>query len=306
MNVYMIAGGLLLFPPYGVMGAVAYSRSRRLAGIDHLESQTQALKARDRSLAAMGIGAAILVILLIVAIFTLNDFAVARGYFDFEVIREALPSMTRAFLRLNVSLAIVSELIVIPWSIAIALARGSKSKAVAPIRLMVLMYGDLFRGIPALLTLLIVGYGIPRSGIPVLSKISPFWAMVIALTLVYGAYVSEVIRSGISSIPRGQLLAARAIGLTEYQAARYVVLPQAIRVVTPALLGWFVVLIKDTSLVSVLGLLDAVNIARIGVVNYASLTPLVAAALLFLIATVPLTRLTDMLLARTQARMQGQ
>jgi len=204
----MIAGGLLLFPPYGVMGAVAYRRSRRLAGIDHLESQTQALKARDRSLAAMGIGAAILVILLILAIFTLNDFAVARGYFNFEVIREALPSMTRAFLRLNVSLAIVSELIVIPWSIAVALARGSTSKAVAPIRVMVLVYGDLFRGIPALLTLLIVGYGIPRSGIPVLSEISPFWAMVIALTLVYGAYVSEVIRSGISSIPRGQLLAA--------------------------------------------------------------------------------------------------
>jgi len=301
----MILGGLLLFPPLGVMAAVAYYRSRRLARVDHLESQIQALNARHRSLAAMGVGAAILVTLLIVAIFALNDFAVAHGYFNLEVIRKVLPSMTMGFLRLNVSLAIVSELAVIPWSIAVALARGSKSKSAAPIRGMALVYGDLFRGIPALLTLLIIGYGIPRSGIPVLSKISPFWAMAIALTLVYGAYVSEVIRSGISSIPRGQVLAARAIGLTEYQTMRYVVLPQAIRVVTPALLGWFIVLIKDTSLVSVLGLLDAVNIGRIGVVNYANLSPLVAAALLFLVATVPLTRFTDVLLARTEARMQG-
>jgi polar amino acid transport system permease protein len=306
VGVPLVAGGLLLCPPLGAAAAVSYARYRRLRGVDDLESQTYELKARNRSLIAIGIGSSLLVVLLVVAVFTLNDFAVARSYLNGRVIAEVLPQMTGAFLRLNVLLAVVSEMVIIPWSIMIALARSSKSVAAAPMRVMATAYGDLFRGIPGLLTLLIVGYGIPRSGIPILSEISPFWSMVVALTLLYGAYTSEVVRSGIRSVPFGQILAARAIGLTPFRAQFHVVLPQAVRTVTPALLAWFVSLIKDTSLVSVLGLLDAVNVSRIGVVNKLSLAPLTAAALLFLIATIPLTRLTDYLLARSEAKTRTQ
>lgn len=301
----LVTGGLLLCPPLGMAAAVSYARHRRLVGVDELESQTFEVQARNRSLIAIGIGASVLILLLIVAVFTLNDFAVARSYLNGRVIAEVMPQMTMAFLRLNVLLAVVSELVIIPWSILIAVARSSKSTAAAPMRVMATAYGDLFRGIPGLLTLLIVGYGLPRSGIPILSEISPFWAMVIGMTLLYGAYTSEVVRSGIRSVPAGQIMAARAVGLKPFQAQLHVVLPQAVRTVTPALLAWFVSLIKDTSLVSVLGLLDAVNVSRIGVVNKLSLAPLTAAAILFLVATIPLTRLTDYLLGRSEARTRG-
>lgn len=305
VSILLVVCGLLLCPPVGVAGIVAYARYRRLVGVDELEALTYEVRARNRSLIAIGIGSSALVTLLVVSVFVLNDFAVARAYFNGRVIGEVLPRMTGAFLRLNLLLAVVAELVILPWSIAIAVARSSRSTAAAPMRMMATAYGDLFRGIPGLLTLLIVGYGIPRSGIPLLSEISPFWSMVIAMTLLYGAYTSEVIRSGIRSVPAGQILAARAIGLTPFQAQRSVVLPQAIRTVTPALLAWFVSLIKDTSLVSVLGLLDAVNVSRINVVNKLSLAPLTAAALLFLVATIPLTRLTDYLLARSEARTRA-
>jgi polar amino acid transport system permease protein len=195
---------------------------------------------------------------------------------------------------LDVKIFLVVEVAVLILGLIVAVTRTSRAPALFPLRLLAAVFVDLFRGIPTILLVYLVGFGIPAlelSGLPT----DPVVLGGIALTLSYGAYVAEVYRAGIASIHRGQRDAALAIGLTEGQALRHVILPQAIRRVGPPLLNDFVALQKDVALLSILGIVEAFRQAQIIAASTFNYTPLMAAALLYLCVTVPLARILDRL-----------
>ena len=216
----------------------------------------------------------------------------------------AEPSVLGAFL-LNVYIFAISEVFILVLALVIAVVRGIPGPVFFPLRMVAIMYTDVFRGVPLILVLYIIGFGVPGLGIAYFSYLSDVTYGIIALVLVYSAYVAEVYRAGIESVHESQNAAARSLGLTRFQSLRFVVLPQAIRRVIPPLLNDFIGLQKDTALVSVLGSIEAARAAQIygaSQFNYASY---VVAALLFVLITIPLARFTDRLIARDKRRRQA-
>ena len=214
-------------------------------------------------------------------------------FFSWSAFKDAFPGVLDGFW-LDVKLFVIVEIAVLAVGLVIALVRTSRAPALFPLRLIGVVFVDLFRGIPTILLVYLVGFGIPAlelSGLPT----DPVVLGGIALTLSYSAYVAEVYRAGIRSVHRGQRDAALAVGLTEAQAMRHVVLPQAVRRVAPPLLNDFVALQKDVALISILGPLEAFREAQIINAQTFNFTPLVAAALLYLAVTVPTARLVDRL-----------
>ena len=203
---------------------------------------------------------------------------------------------------LNIRMFLIAEVIILVLSLVIAIVRLSTGPVMLPLRIVATVYVDVFRGIPTILVVYLIGYGIPALYLQVLSTQSAAVYGVAALVLSYCAYVSEVYRAGISSVHRGQVMAARSLGLSQWTSMRYVILPQGIRNIIPPLLNDFISLQKDTALVSVLGAIEANRAAEIyssSVFNYSSFA---VAAILFLILTIPLARFTDRLIARDRAR----
>jgi polar amino acid transport system permease protein len=187
---------------------------------------------------------------------------------------------------------VIVEIVVLALGLAIALARTSRAPALAPLRLLGTLFVDVLRGVPTILVVYLVGFGVPAlelSGLPS----DPVVLGGAALALSYSAYVAEVYRAGIDSVHPSQRAAAFALGLTGRQALRFVVLPQAIRRVVPPLLNDFISLQKDVALVSILGPLEAFRVAQIEASSNFEYTPLVAAAMLYLCVTVPLARILD-------------
>jgi polar amino acid transport system permease protein len=214
------------------------------------------------------------------------------------------PSVLGAFL-LNVYIFAISEVFILVLALVIAVVRGIPGPVFFPFRMVAVAYTDVFRGVPLILILYIIGFGVPGLGIAYFSYLSDVTYGIIALVLVYSAYVAEVYRAGIESVHESQNAAARSLGLTRFQSLRFVVLPQAIRRVIPPLLNDFIGLQKDTALVSVLGSIEAARAAQIygaSQFNYASY---VVAALLFVLITIPLARFTDRLIARDKRRRQA-
>ena len=224
-------------------------------------------------------------------------------YFDIGYGRSLLPELAQAFL-LNIKLFVVSEIFILAVALTVAIIRVVPSPAMAPLRLIAVIYTDVFRGTPTLLVILLVCFGFPALGLQGVPT-DIFWLGVIALTLSYGAYVAEVIRAGISSVHPSQWQASRSLGLTYSQALRHVVLPQALRRVLPPLLNDFVSLQKDTALVATAGLVEILRAAQINASRDFNFTPYVVAACFFIVLTVPLARLTDWLALRQLRREQG-
>jgi polar amino acid transport system permease protein len=196
---------------------------------------------------------------------------------------------------------LIAEPVILVVGLAVALVRGVKSPAFFPLRALSVIYTDVFRGIPTILLVLMVGFGVPAlnlSGVPS----DPMALGIVALVLSYGAYVAEVFRAGIDSIHPSQRAAARSLGFSQAQALRYVILPQAVRTVIPPLLNDFASLQKDTALVSVLGVVEALRQAQIHSSANFNYTPYLAAALLFVALTVPMARFTDYLAVRSASR----
>ena len=217
---------------------------------------------------------------------------------------EGNPSVLGAFL-LNVQIFMVSEIFILILALVIAVVRRIPGPVFFPFRLVAVAYTDLFRGVPLILVLYMIGFGVPGLGLGFVSYLPDVTYGVISLVLVYSAYVAEVYRAGIESVHESQNAAARSLGLTRWQSLRFVVLPQAIRRVIPPLLNDFIGLQKDTALVSVLGSIEAVRAAQIysaSEFNYASY---VVAAFLFVLITVPLARFTDRLIARDKRRREA-
>jgi polar amino acid transport system permease protein len=216
---------------------------------------------------------------------------VKKTFFDIDYGRQVFPTVI-AGLWINLQLTFIGGFCIGVIALGLALLRTTKSPALTPFRFLATAYVDIFRGAPLILIILLVGFGVPALQLKGISSNVIFLGTV-AVVLTYSAYVAEVIRSGILSIHPSQRAAARSLGLTSGQTMRYVVLPQAIRRVVPPLLNDFVSLLKDTGLVSILGVTDAVRAAQINASRTFNYTPYVVAAVLFLLITIPMTRYTD-------------
>jgi polar amino acid transport system permease protein len=222
--------------------------------------------------------------------------AVHEQFLSGSEFRASFPDILRGFW-LNVRLFCVAEVLILIVALAIALLRGLSAPVFLPFRLLAALFVDVFRGVPTLLLVFLLGFGVPALEVHGLTSSVTVWGTV-ALVVSYSAYVAEVYRAGIESVHPSQRAAARSLGLSGVQTLRHVVLPQAVRRVLPPLLNDFVSLQKDTALVAVLGPIEALRAAQIYESSDFNSTPLVAAALLFIALTIPLARLTDWMLAR--------
>ena len=225
---------------------------------------------------------------------------VRQAFFSGEDFRRSFPDIADAFL-LNVRIFLIAEAIILALALVIAVLRSLPGPVFFPLRALAIAYTDLFRGVPTILVIYILGFGAPAlqlSGVP----ISPLFWGVVALVLVYSAYVAEVYRAGIESVHPSQEAAARSLGLSRGHALRFVVLPQAVRRVVPPLLNDFIGLQKDSALVALIGPVEAFRQAQIEQSASFNFTPYLGAALLFLLLTIPLARLTDWLIARDRRR----
>jgi len=228
---------------------------------------------------------------------------VRKAFFDRQLFTGSFPEIARAFL-LNVRIFCIAEVVILVAALGIAVLRGLPGPVLFPFRLLAVVYTDLFRGIPTILVIYILGFGAPAlqlSGVPN----SPFFWGVVALVLVYSAYVAEVYRAGIESVHPSQEAAARSLGLSHAKTLRFVIIPQAVRRVIPPLLNDFIGLQKDSALVALIGPIEAFRQSQIDVAATFNYTPYLATALLFLLLTIPLARLTDWLVARDRRRQSG-
>jgi polar amino acid transport system permease protein len=227
------------------------------------------------------------------------------AFFNPEEFRRTFPDILRAFKR-NIELFLIAEPIILALALFVAVLRSLPGPVFFPIRLLAIVYVDVVRGVPTILVIYLFGFGIPSLQLPGLPTSGVFWGMV-GLIMSYSAYVSEVYRAGIDSVHPSQTAAARSLGLSRGQTLRSVVMPQAVRRVVPPLMNDFIALQKDTALISIVGATFAEAFLR-GQIHQAAdfnFTPIVGVALCFLVITIPMTRLTDWLLARQQRRRQA-
>ncbi|MER5641993.1 amino acid ABC transporter permease [Kitasatospora sp. NPDC002227] len=223
-------------------------------------------------------------------------------FFSWHYASQALPEILKG-LRVNLELMAVCGVLMLAGGLLLALARTMRGPVFLPVRLLATAYVDFFLGLPLVILLLIMITGVPALRLAGVTT-DPMVLGGIGLVLNYSAYTAEVFRAGIQSVHPSQRAAARSLGLTNAQAMRYVVLPQAVRRVVPPLLNMFVSLQKDTGLVSIGGVIDAVYAAKIVTSQSFNYTPYLVAGLVFILLTLPLTRLTDWLAARMARRQQ--
>lgn len=265
--------------------------------------QVYEAQVRQRSL-RIAAGSTVAVLLAIVVLVPLAPGweAVKRSFFNAEVFAQTFPGLLNAF---------VLDVMIFAWcapaiallGLAIALCRDVRNPALFPLRLFGAVYTDVFRGLPVILVIYLIGFGIPGLGLPRPWNSPYIWGSV-ALILVYSAYVAEVIRSGIESIHHSQRAAASSLGLSEADTMRYVILPQAIRNVVPANMNLFIALQKDVALLSFIGPVEIFRQAGVYKSLFANFTPYVGAALIFLAITIPATRYADYLMNRQRRRRQ--
>jgi polar amino acid transport system permease protein len=225
---------------------------------------------------------------------------VQRQFFSWDAITESFPDVLGGFW-LNMRIFLVSEVFILIVALVLAVMRSISGPVAAPFRFAATFYIDTLRGIPALLLILLLGFGVPALQLPGFPKSATFWGTV-AMIAGYSAYTAEVYRAGMEAVHDSQRAASRALGLTQWQTLRYAIIPQAVRNVLPALLNGAVSLQKDVALLSVIGVREAVREAQIFTARTFNYSSLIGAAVLFLIASVPLARFTDWYARRDQER----
>src|SRR3954454_2330909 len=240
-------------------------------------------------------------------------------YFDVNFMIDHFDTVFKAFVTLTLELFLVGGVLSLIWGLILSLLRQVPGKVGAPIRFLSIAYIDVFRGIPLLLVILLIygGFGGLSSSnatpgpLPAFfadphwfGKPAAFWYGVLAITITYGAYMAEVYRAGLESVPRGQMEAARSLGMSHGGAMRYVVVPQAVRTVIPPLLNDFIALMKDTSLLSAIGVLEVVRVGSDVQSETFNSSGLILGAFLFLLITIPLARIVDRMIAGQQLKMQ--
>ena len=230
-------------------------------------------------------------------------YKVRRSFFNGEVFGETFPRILRAFVT-DVQIFLWCAPCILVIGMLLAVCRSVRTPALFPLRMFAAAYTDIFRGVPVILTILLIGFGVPGLGLQRPYNSPYLWGSV-ALVLAYSSYVAEVFRAGIESVHESQRAGARSLGLSSGQTMRHVVLPQAVRRVIPPLMNDFVSLQKDVALVSLIGPIEVLRQAGIDKSKYANFTPYVGAAIIFLALTIPETRFVDHLLARERRRTSG-
>ena len=229
---------------------------------------------------------------------------VKRTFFDWGDISSSFPDIARAF-KLNVEIFLVCEVFILIFALILAVMRNLHGPVFFPLRALATIYSDLARGIPTILVVALLGFGAPALQLTGVPRSRVFWAGV-GLILVYSGYVAEVYRAGIESVHPSQEAAARSLGLTRFQAMRRVILPQAIRRVIPPLLNDFIGLQKDTALIGIIGVTEAVTQANIYSSDYLNYAGHTVAAVLFIFLTIPLARFTDHIIKQREKRERAQ
>lgn len=242
-------------------------------------------------------------LILLTALFVLVPMSpgwekVQNSFFNTNILLSTFPSLLKAFL-LDIAIFLWSLPAIAALGLLVALARDQKSAAMFPLRLFAVVYTDIFRGVPVILTIFLIGFGIPGLGLDRPWNSPYIWGTV-ALVLTYSAYVAEIIRSGIESVHQSQRAAGHSLGLSSADTMRFVVLPQALRRVVPANMNVLVALQKDVALLSFIGPVEVLRQAGVHKSLLANFTPYVGAAIIFLAVTVPATRYADYLLAKQQ------
>ena len=228
---------------------------------------------------------------------------VRESFFSGERFADSFPRLLEAFV-LDIKIFAWSTPAIVILALLVAIARNSRSAALFPVRVLTIAYTDIMRGVPVILSIYLIGFGVPGLGLERPWNSPLLWGSV-ALVLTYASYVAEVFRAGIESIHESQRAAARSLGLSNWQTMRFVVLPQAIRRVVPPLMNDMVSLQKDVALVSLIGPIEILRQAGVDKSKFANFTPYVVAAVVFLMMTIPLTRTTDYLLERERRRTTG-
>jgi polar amino acid transport system permease protein len=314
-------GFLLFFAatlPLGVL-ALFYARRAEALVVDvdgPVVDEERARRARRLGVVAIGLSVMLFVGLAIWASWNgLVD--VSNTFFSWENIRDSFPEVVEGF-KLNIAIFMVAEVFVLIWGLIVVVVRQLPGRSAAPLRWLAVAYVDVFRGLPAIVTIYLVVFGLPLTDLPIVNELENvdftvlgiqidqlFILGVLSLTLVYGAYVAEVYRSGIESIHWSQSAAARGLGLSQGKTLRFVIIPQAVRRVIPPLMNDFIGLQKDTALLNVAGVLEGFNLARIYAGNNFNLSSVTGLGICFLVITIPMTRLTDYLVKRDQQRTQA-
>ncbi len=247
----------------------------------------------------------VIVIGLVVALVpqTPGWYKVKRSFFNGEVLSETFSGLLSAFVK-DIQIFLWCAPCILIWGMTLAVCRSVRTPALFPLRLFAAAYTDIFRGIPVILTILLVGFGVPGLGLTRPWNSPYLWGSV-ALVLAYSSYVAEVFRAGIESVHESQRAGARSLGLSSGQTLRFVVLPQAVRRVIPPLMNDFVSLQKDVALISLIGPIEILRQAGIDKSKYANFTPYVGAAIIFLLLTIPETRFVDHLMTRERRRTSG-
>ena len=240
---------LLFLPAFRAWSAAHRAREAIAAG-NIVEARVRSAAARDFAFRTFGYGAAVILMLAIGLFVIANKVAVGFTFFSVSLIWSTKALVIRAFWT-NIYIFCVAEILVLIWGLVVAVARLIPGEAGRPIRMIATAYTDIFRGLPVIISIYLVGFGLPLTGLPVIKDFPPESYAILALTLTYGAYVAEVYRAGIESIHWSQTAAARSLGLGFGQTLRFVVVPQAVRRIIPPLLNDFIGLQKDTALVNV-------------------------------------------------------
>jgi len=298
---------LALVPPLIVIGvaSLAMSWSSRAAkSADIYLGRELGAKASDTSWKALAYAVALLMLCAFSWFLVVNDAAVSRTFFDINLIVKSSGTVLKAF-GTNIFIFTVSAVLILIWALVVAIARTLPGEAGKPIRTIAIIYGDLFRGLPAIITIYLIGFGLPLTGLPILKDLSSNAYAIIALTLTYGAYTSEVYRAGIESVHPSQIAAARSLGLSYFKTMRYVVVPLAVRGIIPPLMNNCISLQKDTALVAIIGTIDAFNQSKIIASNNFNLSAVTTVAILFIVITIPQARFVDKLIERDRKKMRS-
>ena len=306
----ILAVAVLVVPYYGIRAFNTSQRAERLAANGEYANARIAVEdSRDQIWVVVGLGLTASVVAFSAFLLAANDGAVRSVLLNWSIIWSSRSGLIKGFW-LNIKLFVICEILVLAWALVVAVVRLLPGRACAPVRFLAIAYTDVFRGVPAVIVIYLIVFGFGLAGVPVFQSLSQngrvFWLSVLALTLVYGAYVAEVYRAGLDSIHWSQGAAARSLGLSQLQTMRHVIIPQAVRRIIPPLLNDFVALQKDTALVSLVGVVEILNYAGLYKSHYFNLSPVTGAAIAYLIITIPVTRFVDYLIRIDKERTQAQ
>ncbi len=309
----VIGIGLLGFLVPGILAVVRAVRAGRFAKRgEMIEARISADKAKDWIWYVGGIGLTILIVDFFLYFLSVNDGIIRTTYLDWSLIWESRRQLWKGFW-LNIRVFMVAEVLILPLSLLLAVARMFPGRPGAPVRALAIAYTDVFRGFPALVVIYLFVLGIQLAdldtSLPIIGGFNRddrfFWLITFSLVIVYVAYVGEVYRAGLESVHWSQTAASRSLGLSHAQSLRHVVVPQAVRRIIPPLLNDFIALQKDTALLSTVGALEVVARARLIANQEFNLSPIFGAGLCFLIITIPMARATDWLIKRDKQRTQA-